>query len=66
MAPQQIVSVDSVFEPSIKTDAAQYTATQLSSLTSLSVTGVYFKGLSTTARDLDRHLPHMSPNVPKL
>jgi iron complex transport system substrate-binding protein len=44
LAPARIVSVDSVFAQSLKPDDARFTPKQMSSLKSLPVTGVYFKG----------------------
>lgn len=44
LAPQQIVSVDTVFARSLKRDDKRFTPEQMSSLESLPVTGVYFKG----------------------
>jgi iron complex transport system substrate-binding protein len=45
LAPRQIVSVDAVFALSLNPDDARFSPTQMSSLKSLPVTGVYFKGL---------------------
>ncbi len=45
LAPESIVSVDTVFARSLKPDDARFTPKQMSSLKSLPVTGVYFKGL---------------------
>jgi iron complex transport system substrate-binding protein len=44
LAPQQIVSIDTVFAHTLKDDDARFTAEQMSSLKSLPVTGAYFKG----------------------
>ena len=45
LAPTRIVSVDTVFARSLKPDDARFTPEQMSSLKSLPITGVYFKGL---------------------
>jgi iron complex transport system substrate-binding protein len=45
LAPKEIVSVDTVFARSLKPDDARFTREQMSSVKSLPVTGVYFKGL---------------------
>lgn len=47
LAPQRIVGVDTVFARSLRPDDARFTPAQMSSLTSLPVTGVYFKGFDT-------------------
>lgn len=44
LGPEQIVSVDTVFTRSLKSDDARFSPLQMSSLKSLPVTGVYFKG----------------------
>lgn len=44
LAPKRIVSVDSVFARSLKVNDARFTPEQMSSLKSLPLTGVYFKG----------------------
>ena len=46
LAPQQIVSIDSVFARSLEPDDARFTAEQMSSLKSLPLTGVYFNGFN--------------------
>jgi iron complex transport system substrate-binding protein len=44
LAPQQIVSIDTVSAQTLTEDDVRFTAEQMSSLKSLPVTGVYFKG----------------------
>lgn len=44
LAPRQIVSVDMVLARSLETNDARFTPEQMSSLKSLPLTGVYFKG----------------------
>ncbi len=46
MAPQAQVSVDSVFQRSLKTHGSLYTTDEYERLTHLPVTGVYFNGMS--------------------
>lgn len=46
MAPQDQVSVDSVFERSLKTHGSLYTPAEYQRLSNLPVTGVYFNGMS--------------------
>jgi iron complex transport system substrate-binding protein len=46
LAPHQIVSIDTVFARSLKPDDARFTAEQMSSLKSLPLAGVDFKGFN--------------------
>ena len=47
MAPQDQVSIDQVFQKSLKNNEPQYTPEEYKLLSGLPVTGVYFMGLST-------------------
>ena len=47
MAPQDQVSIDQVFQKSLKNNQPQYTTEEFNRLSGLPVTGVYFMGLST-------------------
>jgi iron complex transport system substrate-binding protein len=47
LAPQQQVSVDAVFQRSLKNSESLYTVAEYRRLNNLPVTGVYFSGLST-------------------